>query len=185
MAGHHAAQTRASLSDFESSGTADAGSHNLRWGENTKFGGYILADSAGPDGLLDVILIGSVLRSRCAWEPTKNSGQEVQSASLAFLLGLFEHQSQDYKDNVIPPAVKARVAVEQAARFGWQRYASSRRDYWHENIWSQRAAERADQEVLVSPSTSGERPPKRSKESNKRTGTANSAPLYSRIEGAV
>ena len=26
--------------------------------ENTKFGGYVLADSAGPDGTLDVILIG-------------------------------------------------------------------------------------------------------------------------------
>lgn len=38
---------------------------------------------------------------------------------------LFEHQSQEYKDKVIPPTVKARVAVEQAARFGWQRYASS------------------------------------------------------------
>ena len=38
---------------------------------------------------------------------------------------LFEHQSREYKDKVIPPSVKARVAVEQAARFGWQRYASS------------------------------------------------------------
>ncbi len=38
---------------------------------------------------------------------------------------IFEHQSQEYKDKVIPPTVKARVAVEQAAKFGWQRYASS------------------------------------------------------------
>jgi transketolase len=38
---------------------------------------------------------------------------------------LFEHQSREYKEKVIPPDVKARVAVEQAARFGWQRYASS------------------------------------------------------------
>ena len=59
MAGHHAAQTRAGLSDFESPSTSDAGSQSLRWGENTKFGGYILADSAGPDGQLDVILIGA------------------------------------------------------------------------------------------------------------------------------
>ena len=57
----------------------------------------------------------------------KTSGRRDQSASLApSFWELFEHQSQDYKDKVIPPTVKARVAVEQAARFGWQRYASSR-----------------------------------------------------------
>ena len=35
---------------------------------------------------------------------------------------LFEHQSQEYRDGVLPPAVTARVAVEQASTFGWHRY---------------------------------------------------------------
>jgi phospholipid/cholesterol/gamma-HCH transport system permease protein len=35
---------------------------------------------------------------------------------------IFEHQTQEYRDSVLPPAVKARVAVEQASTFGWERY---------------------------------------------------------------
>ncbi|RUT24357.1 transketolase, partial [Asaia sp. W19] len=35
---------------------------------------------------------------------------------------LFEEQDQAYKDSVLPPDVKGRVAVEQAAAFGWDRY---------------------------------------------------------------
>jgi transketolase len=35
---------------------------------------------------------------------------------------LFERQSQEYRDRVIPPAVRARVSVEEAATFGWERY---------------------------------------------------------------
>ncbi len=35
---------------------------------------------------------------------------------------LFERQPQEYRDSVLPPAVRARVSVEQAATFGWERY---------------------------------------------------------------
>ena len=35
---------------------------------------------------------------------------------------IFEHQSQAYRDTVLPPHVKARVAVEQASTLGWERY---------------------------------------------------------------
>jgi transketolase len=35
---------------------------------------------------------------------------------------IFEHQTQEYRDSVLPPSVKARVAVEQASTFGWDRY---------------------------------------------------------------
>ena len=34
----------------------------------------------------------------------------------------FEHQAQEYRDQVLPPDVRARVAVEQASSFGWERY---------------------------------------------------------------
>ncbi|MDN5400894.1 MAG: transketolase, partial [Pseudomonas sp.] len=35
---------------------------------------------------------------------------------------LFEDQDQAYRDSVLPPAVKARVVVEQAGPLGWDRY---------------------------------------------------------------
>jgi len=35
---------------------------------------------------------------------------------------LFEKQSQEYKDSVIPPEIKARVAMEMAQPLGWERY---------------------------------------------------------------
>jgi transketolase len=35
---------------------------------------------------------------------------------------IFDHQPQDYRDSVLPPNVKARVAIEQASTFGWERY---------------------------------------------------------------
>lgn len=95
--------------------------------EGTKFGGYVLADAAGPDGQLDVILIGTGSElSLClgAYEKLVAGGVKARVVSMPSW-ELFEHQPQEYKDKVIPPDVKARVAVEQAARFGWQRYASS------------------------------------------------------------
>jgi transketolase len=38
---------------------------------------------------------------------------------------IFEHQTQAYRDSVLPPGVKARVAVEQASTFGWERYVGT------------------------------------------------------------
>jgi transketolase len=35
---------------------------------------------------------------------------------------IFEHQPAEYRDSVLPPAVTARVAIEQASAFGWERY---------------------------------------------------------------
>ena len=35
---------------------------------------------------------------------------------------LFENQSQEYRDNVLPPEIPARVAVEEASTLGWERY---------------------------------------------------------------
>jgi transketolase len=38
---------------------------------------------------------------------------------------IFERQTQEYRDSVLPPGVKARVAIEQASTFGWERYVGS------------------------------------------------------------
>ena len=38
---------------------------------------------------------------------------------------LFEEQEESYRASVLPPEVTARVAVEQAATFGWERYVGT------------------------------------------------------------
>ena len=38
---------------------------------------------------------------------------------------IFEHQPKEYRDSVLPPEVTARVAVEQASTFGWERYVGA------------------------------------------------------------
>ena len=35
---------------------------------------------------------------------------------------LFDHQPREYRESVLPPGVKARLAIEQASTFGWERY---------------------------------------------------------------
>ena len=38
---------------------------------------------------------------------------------------IFEHQPKEYRDSILPPAITARVAIEQASAFGWERYVGS------------------------------------------------------------
>ena len=38
---------------------------------------------------------------------------------------LFDEQDEDYRDEVLPPSITARVAIEQASTLGWERYAGS------------------------------------------------------------
>jgi transketolase len=85
-------------------------------------GAYILADA--PDGKPEVILMGTGTEvSLCvsAYEQLKAEGVKARVVSMPSW-NLFEHQSDEYKAKVLPPDVKARVAVEQAATFGWSQY---------------------------------------------------------------
>jgi transketolase len=41
---------------------------------------------------------------------------------------LFEQQSQEYREEVLPPAITARLAVEAGVRQGWERYVGSNGD---------------------------------------------------------
>jgi transketolase len=85
-------------------------------------GAYILADPQ--DGKPEVILMGTGSEvSLCisAYEQLKAEGVKARVVSMPSW-GLFEAQSEEYKSKVLPPDVKARVAVEQAATFGWSKY---------------------------------------------------------------
>ena len=86
-------------------------------------GAYVLTDA--PGGQPDVLLMASGSEvSLCldASEKLKADGIKARVVSIPSW-ELFEHQPQDYRDSVIPPAVTARVCVEQATTFGWARYA--------------------------------------------------------------
>jgi transketolase len=88
-------------------------------------GGYVLADAEG--GKPDVILIatGSEV-GLCvqAYEKLKTEGVKARVVSLPSW-ELFEQQPDEYRAAVLPPAVRARVAVEQASTFGWARYVGT------------------------------------------------------------
>lgn len=85
-------------------------------------GAYVLADA--DDGKPDVLLLatGSEV-SLCveAYEKLKSEGIKARVVSMP-CWELFEHQDQSVKDEIIPPSVRARVGVEQASTFGWERY---------------------------------------------------------------
>jgi transketolase len=85
-------------------------------------GGYVLVDAEG--GKPEVILIGTGSEvSLCvdAYEKLKSEGIKARVVSLPSW-ELFEQQDQAYQDSVLPPGVKARVAVEKGAAFGWERW---------------------------------------------------------------
>ena len=85
-------------------------------------GAYILADA--PGGSPEVILIGTGSEvSLCvsAYEQLTSEGVRARVVSMPSW-AIFETQSDEYKKQVLPPSVKARVSVEAAATLGWDRY---------------------------------------------------------------
>jgi transketolase len=85
-------------------------------------GGYILSDAS--NGKPDVLLIGTgseVALCVGAQEELKKQGIEARVISMPSWK-LFEDQDEAYRESVIPSGIRARVSVEQSARFGWERY---------------------------------------------------------------
>jgi transketolase len=84
-------------------------------------GAYVLADS---DGEPDLILMASGSEVHVANDARKillEEGVKVRLVSMP-CLDRFEVQDQAYRDSVLPPSVKARVAVEAATALGWHRW---------------------------------------------------------------
>jgi transketolase len=85
-------------------------------------GAYVLADAS--DETPDVILIASgseVVLALSAHEALTADGIRSRVVSMPSW-EIFEQQDPAYRNAVLPPEVRARVAVEQAATFGWHRY---------------------------------------------------------------
>jgi transketolase len=85
-------------------------------------GAYVLADAPGNDPEVILIATGSeVILAVEAHEKLIAEGIRSRVVSMPSW-EIFEHQSEEYQDSVLPPNVKARVAVEQASTLGWERY---------------------------------------------------------------
>ena len=85
-------------------------------------GAYVLADA--PDNDPEVILIATgseVILAVEAHEKLLAEGIRSRVVSMPSW-EMFEQQNEQYQDSVLPPKVKARVAVEQASTLGWERY---------------------------------------------------------------
>ena len=89
-------------------------------------GAYVLADA--PGGKPEVILIATgseVSLAAAAHELLVAGGISSRVVSMPSW-DVFEQQTQAYRDSVLPPEVTARVSIEQASTFGWERYIGAR-----------------------------------------------------------
>jgi len=85
-------------------------------------GAYVLADAAGGNPEVILIATGSeVSLAANAHEKLSALGIRARVVSMPSW-DIFEQQPQEYRDSVLPPGVKARLAIEQASTFGWERY---------------------------------------------------------------
>jgi transketolase len=88
-------------------------------------GAYVLADA--PDGNPEVIIIASGSEVSLVVQVHETLLAEGIRSRVVSMPSweIFDRQPQAYRDSVLPPNVKARVAVEQASTSGWQRYVGN------------------------------------------------------------
>jgi transketolase len=88
-------------------------------------GGYVIADAL--DGTPQVILIGTgseLPLAIAAHEKLAAEGVRSRVVSMPSWY-LFEKQERAYRDSVLPPRLRARLAIEQGGSLGWDRYIGS------------------------------------------------------------
>jgi transketolase len=88
-------------------------------------GAYVLADA--PGGTPEVILIASGSEVSLAVDAHEKLLAEGIRSRVVLMPSweIFEHQPKEYRESVLPPKVTARVSVEQASTFGWERYVGA------------------------------------------------------------
>ncbi|KAH9311268.1 hypothetical protein KI387_026303 [Taxus chinensis] len=95
--------------------------------EGVEKGGYIISDNSSGNKP-DVILIGTGSELEIAEKAgiaLRNEGKAVRVVSFV-CWELFEEQTSEYKESVLPAAVSARVSVEAGSTLGWERYIGSK-----------------------------------------------------------
>jgi transketolase len=88
-------------------------------------GAYVLADA--PGGNPEVILIATGSEVSLAVDAHEKLIAEGIGSRVVSMPSwdIFDHQTQQYRDSVLPPRVKARIAIEEASTFGWERYVGA------------------------------------------------------------
>ena len=88
-------------------------------------GAYVLADASG--GNPEILLIASGSELSLAVEAHGKLAADGIRSRIASMPSwdIFEQQTREYRDSVLPPEVKARIAIEQASTFGWERYVGA------------------------------------------------------------
>lgn len=88
-------------------------------------GGYVLADAEGAEPRLILIATGSeVSLALDARTQLQQAGVPTRVVSMP-CCELFDEQSREYRDEVLPPSIGARLAIEAGVRQGWDRYVGS------------------------------------------------------------
>ncbi len=87
-------------------------------------GAYIIADAGGT---ADLILIATGSEVACALETRRLLAAGGIAARVVSMPSweLFERQPQSYRDEILPPGITARMSIEAAATFGWERWTGS------------------------------------------------------------
>ena len=96
--------------------------------DGVRKGGYVLADAQ--QGNPDLILISTgseVSVALEAWEKLSAEGIATRVVSLP-CWEIFEEQSSEYRESVLPSNIKNRLAIEAASPFGWERYIGANGD---------------------------------------------------------
>jgi transketolase len=89
-------------------------------------GGYVLSEATGGAPQAVLIATGSeVSVAMAAQEKLAAAGIRARVVSLP-CWDVFEAQSREYRESVIPPSVSARVSIEAGATFGWQKWTGDR-----------------------------------------------------------
>ncbi len=88
-------------------------------------GAYVLADT--PGGKPEIILIATGSEISLAVQAHEQLISEGIFSRVVSMPSwdIFEHQTQEYRESVLPPIIKARIAIEQASTFGWERYVGN------------------------------------------------------------
>jgi transketolase len=87
-------------------------------------GGYVLADCEGEPELILIATGSEVQLALGAHETLIGEGIRSRVVSLP-CWEIFEREDAEYRDQVLPPAVTARVAIEEASTLGWERYVGT------------------------------------------------------------
>jgi len=103
--------------------------------EGLRRGAYVLAEAvstaSGSDrvdpGLILIATGSEVSLALEAREQLQQDGIPTRVVSMP-CTELFEEQTQDYRDEVLPPSITARLAIEAAVRQGWDRYVGPKGD---------------------------------------------------------